>query len=64
MPIYRCYFLDEADRIGAVETIDAPDPDSATGLARQLLQTNRKFSRFSGIEIWQEAKRVFTDAAT
>jgi hypothetical protein len=64
MPIYRCYFLDEHDRIGEVETIDAPDPDSATGLARQLLLTNEKYARFAGIEVWHEARRVFTDATS
>lgn len=63
MPLYRCYFLDDADKIAEVETIDAPGLAMAIERARQLLRSDKRFTRFRGIEIWQDATRVFTDAA-
>lgn len=63
MPLYRCYFLDEADKIAEVETIDAPDLATAIERARHLLHSDPRFARFVGIEVWQDANRVFTDSA-
>jgi hypothetical protein len=57
--LYRCYFLDAENRIAEVATLDEADDQAALDAGRRLLANDPKFSQFSGIEVWQEARRVF-----
>lgn len=61
MPIYRCYFIDAANRFADVESFEAPDTDSAVARGRLLLRTERRFAACCGIELWLDAHRVHTD---
>ncbi len=60
MPSYRCYFLDEADRIGDIQIIEAADADSAVAIGTKFLREDERYARFSGIEVWHETALVFT----
>lgn len=61
MQSYRCYFLDERDRIGDAAMVDALDLADAVRRCRALLQADDRRGRFGGIEIWQGTIRLYTD---
>ncbi len=56
---YRCYFLNQAGRIEAVEIVDAQADEEALIQAVELLKTQR---HYRGIEVWDCARRVFPRA--
>lgn len=57
MHLYRCYFLNDENRIKDFENIEADVRDDAVRRALAML-TQRPQHR--GIEIWQRANRVYT----
>lgn len=61
MQSFRCYFLDDRDRIGDAVMVDALDLADAVRRCRALLDADDRRERFSGIEIWQGVIRLYTD---
>ena len=61
MQEFRCYFLDQMDRIAAAEDIKAPAVDSAVSLGLALLMQRRQMqlADIQEIEIWQGARKVY-----
>lgn len=59
MRSYRCYFLNQTNRIAGVEIIEAEaDEDALIGAARLLGGQ----PRYRAIEVWDGARRVFPRA--
>ena len=59
MDIYRCYFLDTADRIKAAENIEA---DTLAAAIERALAMLRQRSHHHSIEIWRGGKCVYPEA--
>jgi hypothetical protein len=59
MSIYRCYFLDGADRIAAAEDIDADALPEAVDRAQAML---RRRAHHHAVEVWQGARRLYATA--
>jgi hypothetical protein len=59
MPSFRCYCLNEDGRIAIARDIDAPDLLSAIRSAHEECSTHPA-GPFTGIEVWQGARRLFT----
>ena len=57
MRVYRCYFLNEQDRIEAYENVEAHALDEAVNRALALLRRQPKHHK--GIEIWEGPNRVY-----
>ena len=56
MRVYRCYFLNERDRIEAYENIEAHSLDKAMDRALALLRHQPKHT---AIEIWEGPNRLY-----
>jgi len=56
MRVYRCYFLNERDRIEAYENIEADALQEAVDRALALL---RQQPKHKGIEIWEGPHRLY-----
>jgi hypothetical protein len=56
MRVYRCYFLNERDRIEAYENIEAHALDEAIDRALALL---RQQPNHKAIEIWEGPNRLY-----
>jgi len=56
MQIYRCYFLDEHERINADESIEADAPIDAIDRARAMLCAR---PHHRAVEVWQGARRLY-----
>jgi len=52
---YRCYLLDEGNRIAAVEIIECRDDRAATRKAEEILAAH---PGFRGTELWDRERRV------
>ncbi len=61
MPYYRCYFLDGDGRFADAEGFDAPDDTAAITHGQHLLQSELRFARLHGIEIWKGTDLVYSD---
>jgi len=59
MTIFRCYFLDDDDRIQAAEVIEAQGLGEAIEKGLALLRR----SRYPAMEIWEGATKVFPVSA-
>ena len=59
MPVYRCYFLDRANRIQGVEVLDAADDAQAVAMAKRLLAK----ASAPGFEVWERARPVLQQPA-
>ncbi len=57
MAFYKCYLLDEIDRIKHVEAIECGDDESARAQAAELL---RRYPELRSIVLWNGARRVPT----
>ena len=56
---YRCYLLDGAGAIRAVELVDDETDASALAQAQQILSRRPEFF---GFELWQRNRRVYVEA--
>ena len=56
MRVFRCYFLNERDRIEASENIEAHALDDAIDRALTLL---RQQPNYKAIEIWEGPNRLY-----
>jgi hypothetical protein len=54
MPTYRCYFLNKADAIVAVEEIECACEDDARQAALRLLHERPGYA----VEVWDRARKV------
>ncbi|MBN8906716.1 MAG: hypothetical protein BGO51_28285 [Rhodospirillales bacterium 69-11] len=61
MQSFRCYFLDDRDRIADATMVEALDLADAVRRCRALLNGDDRRGRFHGIEIWQGVIRLYTD---
>jgi hypothetical protein len=61
---YRCYFLAANGRFVAVETFPAKDDEEAILMARVLYaaQAQSGVTRHYGFELWQDTRRVYSEA--
>lgn len=55
MDWYKVYFLDEADKIASVETVECEDDAAAACRARAGLAERLNFPAF---ELWQGVRRI------
>ena len=56
MNVYRCYFLNAANRIEAAEDLDAETLSEAVERAQSMLQSR---PQHRAIELWEGARRVY-----
>ena len=56
MSNYRCCLLDAEERIAAVDMLQSVDDVRAMVQAANLIV--RRYSEYTAIEVWSEAKRV------
>jgi hypothetical protein len=56
MQIYRCYFLDDQERINADESIEADAPIDAIDRALAMLYAR---PHHRAVEVWQGARRLY-----
>jgi hypothetical protein len=54
MPTYRCYFLNKADAIVAVEEIECAGEDDARQAALRLLHERPGYA----VEVWDRARKI------
>jgi hypothetical protein len=54
MPTYRCYFLNHADAIVAVEEIDCAGEEDAREAALRLLRERPVYA----VEVWDRARKI------
>jgi hypothetical protein len=52
---YRCYFLNDAQKIAAAENVNCTTDEEAKREAADLLAAN---NQYRGIEIWNGTRRV------
>jgi len=57
MPIYRCYFLNKADAIVAVEEIECAGEEDARQAALRLLRERPSYA----VEVWDRARKVLRE---
>jgi len=61
MPLYRCFFLDPADRIFGSDDLSECETDTqAQACADQLLATRG----FPGVEVWDCERKVYSARKT
>jgi hypothetical protein len=58
VPVYRCYFLDSAEHIQAVEVIDAPSADETVARSQQLF-AQRAGSPGYSFEVWDKGVKLY-----
>ncbi|HKW52713.1 MAG TPA: hypothetical protein VJO12_03415 [Stellaceae bacterium] len=54
MPTYRCYFLNKADVIVAVEEIECAGEEEVRETARRLLRERLGYA----VEVWDRARKI------
>jgi hypothetical protein len=55
VPVYRCYYLDSADRVAATDVIHCDTDAQARARADRLLAA----SDHPGIEVWDRSRVVY-----
>jgi hypothetical protein len=58
MPAYRCYYINDRDRIVGMDAYVAGDDGEAIEQAKRLL-ADRADSLYSGCEVWDGSRRVW-----
>jgi len=56
MYMYRCYFLDDRDRIKAAENFEADAVPEAIGRALAMLDAR---PHHHAVEVWQGSRRIY-----
>jgi hypothetical protein len=59
MPVYHCYFVDQSERLGDVETIDVPDLATAVAAGKRMLADGNRADGLCAIEIWLGIGRIY-----
>ncbi len=54
VPTYRCYFLNKADAIVAVEEIECAGEEDARQIALRLLRERPDYA----VEVWDRARKI------